>query len=96
MIARSSTERAFAERDVAAVDAGDVAGDRQSKAGIAHVLVAGVIEPIERLEHVVAFGRRNSRPVVVDLDAQPVPLGRRADDDLIAETRGIANEVGIG
>jgi hypothetical protein len=32
----------------------DVAGDREAEAGAALVLVAGVVEPQERLEHFLA------------------------------------------
>ena len=63
---------------------------------VALVLVARVVEPVERLEHVVALGRGNARAVVVDLDAQPVALGGGADDDLVAEARGVGDEVGDG
>src|SRR6266404_7115367 len=46
-----AAHRAVAERDVAAMRAGDVAGDGEAKPGAAFVLVAGVVEPQERLEH---------------------------------------------
>ena len=59
---------------------GDVARDGEAEAGVALVLIARVIEPVERLEHVGALVRRDAGAVVVDLDAQPLALGGAADD----------------
>src|SRR5262245_33674477 len=42
-----SAERAVRQQDIAAVRAGDVAGDGEAKAGAAFVLVAGIIEAQE-------------------------------------------------
>ena len=53
-----AAHRAVAERDVAAMRARDVAGDRKAQAGAALILVAGVVEPQERLEHFLAHFRR--------------------------------------
>ena len=53
-VARNPPERALAERDVAAMRARDVARDRESKPGAALVLIARVVEPKERLEHILA------------------------------------------
>src|SRR4249920_3354071 len=77
--------RAFPERDITAVALGDVACDGEPEPGIALVLVAGVVEPIERPEDVVALQYRDARAVVVDLDAQPLALGCGANDDVVAE-----------
>ena len=49
-----AAHRAVAERDVAAMRAGDVAGDGEPQPGAAFVLVAGVVQPQERLEHFLA------------------------------------------
>src|SRR5262245_18396489 len=62
------THRAVAERDVAAMRAGDVAGNRPSKARAAFVLVARIVEPQERLEHLFAQARRNAGAIVIDSD----------------------------
>src|SRR5229473_1139908 len=62
--------RAVAEHDVAAMRARDVAGDGKPKPGAALILVAGVIEPQERLEHFLAHFGRNAWPVVVDGDRE--------------------------
>ena len=56
-----AAERAVAERDVAAVRARDVAGDGEAEAGAALVLVARVVEPQERLEHLLAHARAECR-----------------------------------
>src|ERR1700704_2336264 len=65
-----AAHRAVAERDVAAMRARDVAGDRKAEARPAFILVAGIIQPQERLEHFLAHVRRNARSVVVDRDRQ--------------------------
>src|SRR6516225_10081318 len=54
--------------------AGDVASDRQTQAGTAFILVAGVIEPQERLEHVFAHWRRDARSVVVYGHREPAVI----------------------
>src|SRR6266700_6220360 len=61
-----AAHRAVAEHDIAAMRARDVAGDRKSEAGAALVLVAGAVQPQERLEHFLAHAGRNARSVVVD------------------------------
>src|SRR5579864_5788105 len=58
--------RAVAEHDVAAMGAGDVAGDGKPEAAAAFVLVARVVEAKERLEDLVAQMRRNPWTVVID------------------------------
>src|SRR5947208_304776 len=65
-----AAHRAVAEADVAAVRAGDVAGDREAQAGAALVLVAGVVEAQERLEYFLAHVVRNAGAVVVDGDRE--------------------------
>jgi len=47
-------ELAVTERDVAAMRARDVARNRQPKSGAALVLIARIIKPQERLEHILA------------------------------------------
>src|SRR6516165_62038 len=53
---------------------GDVASDRQAQAGTAFILVAGVIETQERLEHVLAHLRRDARSVVVYGHREPTMI----------------------
>jgi tRNA-binding protein len=60
-----SAQRAVAERNVAAVAAGDVAGNGKAEPGAAGIEVAGLVQPHERLEHVLALFRRNAGAVVV-------------------------------
>ena len=59
--------------------AGDVAGDRQAEARAALVLIARLVEPQERPEHVLARLRRDARPVVVDMHDDEAPLAQRRD-----------------
>src|SRR5262245_49733369 len=72
----------LAERDVAAVAAGDVAGDGKTEACVARVLVAAVAEAVERAEHILALRRRDARSVVVHVDAHPLLVGAGADHDV--------------
>src|SRR5206468_9454045 len=65
-----SAHRAVAEHDVAAMRTRDVAGDGKPKPGAALILVAGVIQPQERLEHFLAHVGGNARSVVVDGDRE--------------------------
>src|SRR6476619_2695664 len=58
--------RAFSQRDVTAMRSRDIAGDGKAQAGAAFILVAGVVQPQERLEHFLAHIGRNARTVVVD------------------------------
>ena len=74
--------------------AGDVAGDGEAEAGAALVLVAGLVESHERLEHVLALLRWDARPVVVDGDEEPAGLvvaPRRAMR--VAVAGGIGDEI---
>src|SRR5205085_7612337 len=65
-----SAHRAVAEHDVAAMRAGDIAGDRKAEAGAAFVLVAGIVEAQKRLEHFLAHVVRNTGTVVIDCDGE--------------------------
>ena len=89
-----AAHRAVAKRDVAAMRAGDVAGDRKAEAGAALVLVAGVIEPQERLEHFLAHALRNARTVVVDRDRQIAVVAVAGDRDRVGVPRRVGHKVG--
>ena len=87
----------MAQRDVAAMDAGDVAGDGEPKPGRAGVLVARMVEPVERTEHLLALGLRECR----DRRRRPRRTAshrwRSARDlDVVGEARGVVDEVGDG
>ena len=84
-----AAERALGERDVAAMAAGDVAGDGQAQARAALVLVARLFEPQEGFEDLLALAFRHARPVVIDVDGEVARLALRGDDDVFAETLGI-------
>src|SRR6267154_848679 len=89
-----AAHRAVAERDVAAVRARDVAGDRQPKPGAALVLVAGIVEPQERLEHLFAQAGRNAGAVVVDRDGEIAVIPMAGDRNRFRVARRVGNEVG--
>src|SRR6185295_20259436 len=78
-----AAHRAVAERDVAAMRAGDVAGDRKAKAGAAFVLVAGVVEAQERLEHFLAHVVRNAGAVVIDGDGEIAVIAVAGDRNAV-------------
>ena len=61
--------------------AGDVAGDRKAQAGAAFVLVAGVVEPQERLEHLLAHVGRDARAVIVDRHGKIAVIAMAGDGD---------------
>src|SRR4029079_8897790 len=89
-----AAEWRVAERDVAAVAAGDVAGDGEAKPGAALVLVAGVVEAQKRLERLVAHVRRNAGPVVVDRHREPAMIAVPGNGDSRSEARGVGDEIG--
>ncbi len=72
----------------------DVARDRKPQAGAALILVAGMVETQERLEHLLAHMRRNAGPVVVDRHRQPAVVAMADDGDRARVARGVRNQVG--
>src|SRR6187397_33805 len=84
----------LAERNVAAMDAGDVARDGEPKPGRAGVLIARMIDAIERAEHMFALVLRNARTVVLDLDGERAVLPRRADLHMLRKARRVVDEIG--
>ena len=72
----------------------NVARDGEAEAGAALVLVARVVEPQERLEHLLAHRRRNARPVVVDRDGQIAMVAMADDVDGLGKARRIRHQVG--
>src|SRR5215212_9876603 len=88
-----AAHRAVAERDVAAMRARDVAGDRKSQSGAALVLVAGIIQPQERLEHFLTHVGRNAGTVIVDRDRQIAVIAMAGDRKGIGMPRGVGHEI---
>ena len=78
------------------MNAGDVAGDGQSKAGRFGILIARVIEPVKRPKHLIALILRDAWPVVLDLDHERAILSPSADRDVVGEAHGIVDEIGDG
>ena len=93
-VARRPPSGEFAERDVAAVRARDVARDGEAEAGAALVLVARIVEAQERLEHLLAQVRRDARAVVVDRDGEPAVIAVAGDRDRGRKARGVRHEIG--
>src|SRR5262249_6014638 len=89
-----AAERRVAERDVAAVGAGDVAGDGETEPGAALVLVARIVEAQKRLEHFLAHLQRDARPVVVDRHRKPAMIAVPGDGDGGGKARGVGDEIG--
>src|SRR5207248_11302209 len=76
---------AVAEQNVAAMGAGDVAGNGKTEPGAAFVLIARVVEPQKRPEHLLAHAGRNPGTVVVHRDAQPAMIAMPGDRDRARE-----------
>ena len=91
-----SAEPRLAQGDVTAVNAGDVAGDGQSKSGRFGILIARVIEPVKRPKHLIALIFGNAWPVVLDLDHKRAILPSSADRDVVGEAHGIVDQIGDG
>ena len=66
----------------------------KSEAAAALVLIAGIVEPQERLEHVVAQARRNARPVIIHRDGQIAMVAVAGDGDRGGEPRGVGDQIG--
>jgi hypothetical protein len=56
--------RVVLEEDLAALGTGELAHDGQTEAGATSIPAAGVVEPGEALEDLLALARRDSGPVV--------------------------------
>src|SRR5262245_62657398 len=88
-----TAERGTAERDVAAVNAGDIAGNGEAEPSRAGILIARMVEPVERPEHLLAFRFGDAGAVILDRYCQrSVRLGG-ADIDVLGEARGVVEEV---
>ena len=72
----------------------DIARDGEPEAGAAFVLIARVVEPQERLEHILAQLRRNARPVVVDRHGEPAVIAVAGDRDRRRKPPGVGDEIG--
>src|SRR5579871_2983569 len=86
--------RTVAERDLATMRARDVARDREAQASAAFVLVAGIVEPEERLEHLLAHRSRNARTVVIDGDGQIAMIAMAGDGNGVGMPRRVGDEIG--
>src|SRR5690349_15325824 len=73
--------------------AGDVAGNRQAEPAVTLVLIARVIEPQERLEHLRPHVRWNARAVVVDGDRQIAMIAMTRDADSFCKPRRIRDQI---
>src|SRR6188768_3527749 len=78
------------------MNAGDVAGDGETKAGRLRVLIAGVVEPIKGPEHLIALILRDAWSVVLDLDHQRAVLPPGAHCHMVGEAYGVVDEIGDG
>ena len=66
--------------DPAAVEAHVLGDEREAESrAVRSAALAGRLPPVEPIEHLVAFGRRDSRPVVGD--DEPDRAGRRLDGE---------------
>src|SRR5262245_7603532 len=86
-------ERTFAERDISAMRARDVAGDCEPKPGSALVLVARVVQPQERPEHILPHARGDAGPIVIDGDDQPAMVALASDRDRFAVAGRVRDQV---
>src|SRR5260221_13770179 len=85
--------RRILQLDIAAVAARDVARNGKPEPNSTGGRIARAVQANERLEHPVALFRRDSPPILVDQDIDPVfdPYARHPD--VPPETAGIGDEV---
>src|SRR5262245_58546073 len=86
----------LAQSYVAAVDPRNVTGDGKAEAGGFGVLVARVVEPIERPEHLVPLVFRDAGAVILDLDHERAVLTSGTHSDKVGESHGVVDEIGDG
>ena len=72
------------------------ARDGKAEARSAFVLVAGLVEPHEGLEHLLALLGRDAGAVVVDMDHEPARLVVGQDGDAVAVPSGVRYKVEQG
>src|ERR1700733_4947768 len=85
--------RTVAKRNVPAMRAGDVAGDCEAQSGAAFILVAGVVEPQEWLEHPPAPAERNAWPVIIDGHRQVAMVAQAGDRNRVGVPCRVGDEV---
>src|SRR5688572_16642856 len=78
------------------MNAGDVAGDRQAEASGFGVLIAGVVEPVEGPEHLIALILRDAWPVILDLYYERTVLPSCAHCHMVGEAHRVVDEIGDG
>ena len=66
-----------------------VAGDGETEPRSAGARVARTVDPVERLEHVLARGLGDSRPVVVDDDFDRVPCPAGVNRHMLGVADGV-------
>src|SRR6185295_17655332 len=74
--------------------AGDVARDGKAEPGAALILVARVVEPHERLEHLLAHAGWNARTIIIDRDGEPAVIAMAGERDRAGEARRVRHQVG--
>src|ERR1700722_20187286 len=70
-----------------------VARDRQPEPDAAGGRVARGIQPEERLENMIAFARRDARPVIVHQNVDTVLYRTARQPDMAAVTRAVGDQV---
>ncbi len=76
------------------MDAGDVTGDGEPKAGGTRILIARMVEAVEGPEHVLALSFRDAGTVVLDFDDKRAVLTARAHLHMVGEAHRVVDEIG--
>src|SRR5713101_8139522 len=72
----------------------DVARNGEAQPGAALILVARVVKPQERLEHLFAQMRSDTGTVIVDGDGQPAVVAMTGNRDRRRVAGGIGDKIG--
>src|SRR5436190_13752599 len=88
-----SAQGTVAEHEVAAVGAGDIAGDGEAEADAAGLQVAALVQPVEGAERLFALRRRDTGSVVVDLHFGKTFRALEAREHLSAVLQGVVDQV---
>src|SRR4051812_43787677 len=71
----------------------DIARDCESKAGVALVLIARIVQAHKWTKHFLAHVRRNAWPIVIDADGDPTMVAVAGDRNLFGKARGVRHQI---
>ena len=78
------------------MDTGDILGNSEPESRRTGILIACIVQTIERPEDLLALGFRYAGPVVLHIDGERAVALGGADIHVVGEAGGVVNEIGDG